>query len=173
MNVVMKRLGLWTLVVIAMVACQNTYSVFCNKYPVSFSCNTSIAPFNSINTMGYFLTVRPTSTKDGYKVKRPDGTEQEYPYTEVQNRVFSFGLAGLIIGVPYFGDGGVYAYDLGCPNCDRSSVRLTVNDEGVASCTKCGSIYDLNNSGMPKAVSERPLYRYRTTRNGNMLMIHN
>ena len=169
----MKRGYLYLLVVIVLCSCRESYSVFSNKYPVSFSCDVSVAPFNSTSTYGYFLSIRPKATKDGYKVKRPDGAEHEYPYTEVQSRVFSFGLAGLIVGRPYFGEGEIYAYDLGCPQCDRSSVRLSVNTDGIASCSRCGSTYDLNNGGMPQSVSERPLYRYRTSLNGNRLMVHN
>lgn len=154
-------------------ACSRSYEVFSNKYPVSFSCDISKSPFNKVLTSGYFLAVRPTPTKDGYKVKDPDGREQTIPYTEVHSRVFNFGLAGLIIGKPYFGDGAYYAYDLGCPHCDRASAVLEVNNEGVASCAKCNNTYDLNNGGGAIRGDSRPLYRYQTTVNGNMLMVHN
>ena len=153
-------------------ACTQTYNVFSDKYFVSFSCDVSMAPFNGLHTLGYFLSVRPKTTKDGYKIKTPDGTEREYPYTEVQSRVFSFGLAGLIIGQPYFEE-SVYAFDLACPQCDKSSTRLVVDIDGMASCSTCQSVYNLNNGGMPQSGSSRPLYRYRTTRNGNTLVVHN
>ena len=167
----MRRL-LLILSVLALGACTQTYSVYSNKYFVSFSCNISTTPFNTLHTLGHFLTVRPKSTKDGYRVKSPDSTEREYPYTEVQSRVFSFGLAGLIIGQPYFEE-GIFAYDLGCPKCDKESVRLTVSADGIATCSRCNSSYNLNNGGMPQSGTDKPLYRYRTTRNGNTLMIHN
>ena len=154
-------------------ACSRSYEVFSNKYPVSFSCDISQSPFNKIQTSGFFLSVRPTATKDGYWVREPDGREQTIPYTEVHSRVFSFGLAGLIIGKPYFGDGLIYAYDLGCPQCDRAAIRLIVNEEGVAKCAKCSTTYDLNNGGTAKTGDSRPLYRYRTTLNGSRLMVHN
>ena len=154
-------------------ACSRSYEVFSNKYNVSFSCDISKSPFNKVQTSGYFLAVRPTPTKDGYKVKEPDGRELTIPYTEVHSRVFNFGLAGLIIGRPYFGNGAYYAYDLGCPHCDRASSPLSINNEGLATCSKCQNIYDLNNSGIAKTGDSRPLYRYRTTLNGNMLMVHN
>ena len=153
-------------------ACTQRYNLFSDKYFVSFSCDTSMAPFNSLYTLGHFLIVRPKTTKDGYKVKTPDGVEREYPYTEVQSRVFSFGLAGLIIGQPYF-DENIFAFDLACPQCDKSSVRLTINSDGMAACSRCHSVYNLNNGGMPQSGSNKPLYRYRTTRNGNNLMVHN
>ena len=154
-------------------ACTRSYHIFSTKYPVSFSCNVNQSPFNSLNTWGYFLSVRPTATKDGYKVRMPNGTEHVFPYTEVQNRVFQFGLGGVIIGRPYFGEGELYAYDLACPQCDKASERLTVSADGIATCTNCNNQYDLNNSGVSHSGSSRPLYRYRTTLNGNYLMVHN
>lgn len=155
------------------VACSRSYEVFSNKYPVSFSCDISKSPFNKIQTLGYFLSVRPTPAKDGYRVKDLDGKEYTSPYTEVQNRVFSFGLAGLIIGKPYFGDDAIFVYDLGCPQCESASVHLSVGSNGIAACSKCGNSYDLNNGGIASAGDSRPLYRYRTTLNGTRLMVHN
>ena len=93
----MKKV-LTILLILVVAACNRSYEVFSNKYPVSFSCDISKSPFNKVQTSGYFLAVRSTATKDGYKVKEPDGREQTFPYTEVQNRVFNFGLAGLIVG---------------------------------------------------------------------------
>ena len=154
-------------------ACSRSYEVYSHKYPVTFSCDISKSPFNKVHTSGYFLSVRPTPKKDGYKVREPDGREQTIPYTEIHSRVFSFGLAGLIIGKPYFGDDEYCAYDLGCPSCDLPSVRLNVSMEGNATCTKCGNTYDLNNGGIPKTGDSRPLYRYRATLSGHTLIVHN
>ena len=169
----MKTKILALLLILVGAACSRSYEVFSNKYPVSFSCDISKSPFNKVQTSGYFLALRPTPMKDGYKVSEPDGKEQTIPYTEVHSRIFRFGLGGLIIGKPYFGDGQYYAYDLGCPHCDRASSPLRVNEEGLATCSKCSNTYDLNNSGIPKTGDSRPLYRYQTSLNGHMLMIHN
>ena len=154
-------------------ACERSYEVFTDKYVASFSCDVAVPPFNKIQTPGYFLAVRPTPQKDGYRVKEPGGNEQLILYTEVQTRIFRFGLGGLIIGMPYFGEGVYYAYDLGCPHCDRASTLLQVSEEGVATCGKCGNAYDLNNSGVPREGDSRPLYRYRTDLHGGRLMVHN
>ncbi len=169
----MKGKTILLLALFFVVACSRSYEVYSSKYPVSFSCDISKSPFKKIQTSGYFLSVRSTATKNGYKVKDFDGKEQTFPYTEVQNRVFSFGLAGLIVGKPYFGDEMIYAYDLGCPQCDRASAPLNVSGDGTASCLKCNNIYDLNNGGIAKTGDSRPLYRYRTTLNGSMLIVHN
>ena len=155
------------------VACSRSYEVYSSKYPVSFSCDISQSPFNKVQTSGYFLSFRPTSLKDGFKVREPNGKEHTIPYTEVQSRLFKLGLGGLIIGKPYFGDETYYAYDLACPHCDRASSPLSIDEEGFATCAKCHHAYDLNNSGMPKTGDSRPLYRYRTSISANTLVVHN
>lgn len=151
-------------------ACTNSYPIFTNKYPVSFSCDISMPPFNSIHTLGCFITVRQRPAKDGYTVYTNTGMAYEFP--EVQSHVFSYGLAGLIIGSPWYAEGEIYAYDLGCPQCDRASSRLTVDSSPYAKCSKCGAQYELNNNGYATN-GGHPLYRYPLTRNGNMLMVHN
>lgn len=168
----MKKYIYTCIILFVFQACTHTYSIFSTKYPVSFSCDVTQSPFTSLETWGYFLAVRQTPIKDGYMVKLPDGTERNYPYTEIQNRIFEFGLGGIIIGRPYFGEGEIFAYDWACPLCERSSVRLSLGNDGMATCRKCGHEYDLNNGGTPKSGDSRPLYRYRTTLNGNILMIH-
>ena len=169
----MKTKVIALLLILVGAACSRSYEVFSDKYPVSFSCDISLSPFNKVQTSGYFLAIRPTPTKNGYKVREPDGNEHTFPYTEIQSRVFKFGLAGLIIGKPYFGDGAYYAYDLGCPQCDRSAALLSINAEGIATCNKCNNSYNLNNNGIAHTGDSRPLYRYRTSLRGNVLMVHN
>ena len=168
------RLVLCALIVsLALQACTRAYEVYSNKYRVSFKCDIGQSPFNGINTLGHFLAVYLNGTKDGYKVRLPDGTEIQPPYTEIQNRVFHFGLAGILVGRPILGEGEVYAYDLACPQCDKASARLIANTGGVATCSTCENKYDLNNSGIALDSDSRPLYRYRTTLNGSNLVVHN
>ncbi len=169
----MKTKAILLLLILIGAACSRSYEIYSNKYPVTFSCDISKSPFNKVQTLGYFLSVRPILGKSEYKVCEPDGREQTIPYTEVHSRVFCFGLVGLIIGKPYFGDEEYYAYDLGCPHCDRASSPLSIGGDGVATCMVCHNTYDLNNSGVSKTSDSRPLYRYRTSLNGNRLMVHN
>ena len=168
----MKRRHLLFLIILTLEACTQTYSIYSNKYPVSFSCDISMPPFNSIQSLGYFITVRQRPAKDGYTVYTNTGMAYEFPLTEVQSRIFSYGLAGLIIGSPILAEGEIYAYDLGCPQCDRSSVRLTVNTTSYAKCAKCDTSYELNNNGYASN-GGHPLYRYPITLNGSKLMVHN
>lgn len=169
----MRKSLILLLLVVVLQSCTNSYTTYSNKYPVSFSCDITQTPFNKVQTSGCFLALRPTPMKDGYKVREPNGKEQTIPYTEVHSRIFKFGLAGLIIGKPYFGDDAYYAYDLACPHCDRASSPLSINAEGFATCSKCSNTYDLNNNGIARTGDSRPLYRYRAGVNSNMLMVHN
>lgn len=168
----MRRRYFIIIALLVLQACTNSYPVYSNKYPVSFSCDTSMPPFNSIHTLGCFISVRQRPAKDGYTVYTNAGMAYEYPLTEIQSRVFSYGLAGLVIGSPWHAGGEVFAYDLGCPQCDRASSRLTIDTTPYAKCSKCGAQYELNNNGYATN-GGHPLFRYPVTRNGNLLMVHN
>jgi len=77
---------------------------------------------------------------------------------EVQAK-FILGLNnGIIVGFqtlnqePY---GGFVGYDVQCPNCVRRenntinpNYRVTMESNGIATCGKCGSKYDMNNGGL-------------------------
>lgn len=168
----MKKTILTILLLGLLQACNNTYPVYSNKYPVSFSCDISMPPFNNVYTLGNFIYVRERPLKDGYTVYTNTGMPYQFPLTQVQARVFSYGLAGIIIGAPWHADGEFFAYDLGCPQCDMPSARLTINTTPYAKCHKCGTQYELNNNGYASN-GGHPLYRYPVTLNGNILMVHN
>lgn len=64
----------------------------------------------------------------------------------------------------------LYCYDSQCPNCyDQLSLPryvLTMDETGIASCSKCGRSYNLNNGGIISSGGEQgdlKLYRYRVT----------
>ena len=69
-----------------------------------------------------------------------------------------------------------HAYDLTCteyPEHDRAVVRDTVFD-GVFKCPKCDSRYVIINGAYPDSgPAEFPLVEYRTTIQGNLLLITN
>lgn len=158
-------------------SCHDSYQEFCTQYPVSFVCDITYAPFNSVASMGQFLSVRLKANHTTYIVYNPalDKTTEE-PVSEVEARSFVFGLGGLIIGQPYFNDGRstYYAYDLACPHCDRAWARLTIDALGNAACSHCEAVFDLNNGGIVVEGEGRPLYRYRVTQSSvNTLYVHN
>jgi len=73
-------------------------------------------------------------------------------------------------------DLGFYAYDMTCteyPEHDRAVVRDTVFD-GVFQCPKCDSRYVVINGAYPDSgPAEFPLVEYRTSIQGNLLLITN
>ncbi|MBR4778312.1 MAG: hypothetical protein IK011_00295 [Bacteroidaceae bacterium] len=165
------------LVCLTLLSCTSDYNEFCTQYQVSFSCDITNVPYNALNSMGQFITIRKKTGSTSCSVYNPALKKTtEVPLSEIEMRSFTLGLGGLIVGQPYFGDGksAVYAYDLACPACDKASSRLTVDASGNAECAKCGNTYDLNNGGLVTNGEGRPLYRYRVTQSSvSTLYIHN
>ena len=93
-----------------------------------------------------------------------DSSEQPETAEEVQAK-FILGLNnGIIVGFqtlnqePY---GGFVAYDVQCPNCVRRenntvnpNYRVTMESNGIATCSKCGRQYDMNNNGLLRNAQE-------------------
>ncbi len=132
---------------------------------------------NTLGNPGQFASIRQRTLngKTTIEISNSTGTEQ-YTADAVSTR-FSYGLGGIIVGTNYYGEH--LAYDLACPNCDRSDRRLTLRDNGTAKCGKCGIVYDLNNLGTINAIegegcaSPRALYRYRITYDGTNVSVYN
>lgn len=167
MKLPMKRGILLISLLLMAASCQkNSYNRFCTKYKVYFRCETNVSPYNQLTTPGRFLSVRKS---DGLLILTDcDGETRREPLSDVNNRSFMMGLAGLIIGTPTFNndDFSIWAYDLGCPECDVESRRLKVSLTGTASCSKCGGEWNLNADGScinTDGKERRPLYRYPTS----------
>ena len=158
-----------------LMGCTESYQEYCTQYPVTYSVDITYAPFNQVASMGQFICIRPKSNHASVTVTSLTGKSTEVALSETERRSFSFGLAGLIIGQPYFNDGtAYYAYDLACPACDRAAARLEMDEQGKASCPLCDNVYDLNNGGIIVSGSGRPLYRYRVTQSSaGTLFVHN
>lgn len=150
-----------------------SYKVFSKKYPVLFSCDCQIAPYNQLGTPGRFLSVSRTFEK--LSVSDPDGHETVFELSYAQGSAYSLGLGGLLLGTPCFNNDSqeVWAYDMACPQCEKSDIRLKAGINGMATCPKCGNSWDLNNSGFPTDSDSRPLYRYPVSRSGTVLRISN
>jgi len=173
----MKRGVLFVTFLLLAVACdRNSYSTFSNKYRVFFSCETYQSPFNQLTTPGRFLSVRKSEGK--LTMTDSDGNKYEQTLSAVQNSSFIMGLSGLIIGTPTFNndDMSIWAYDLGCPECDAPNVRLKFDLQGTATCSKCAGSWNLNANGTPintDGEQRRPLYRYPTSFNNGILTVSN
>lgn len=157
--------------IIAAVSCdtESPYS----GYSVFFTCDASFHPFNQASSFGQFITVRRKSSTS-YEVTDAQGIKHTRNLTEAEARQkFFYGLGGLIIGTPSMEDGNIWAYDLACPNCEMARYRLLLDDVGRASCNNCGSIYDLNCSGIHIEGKSRILWRYRVHRAGTFITVQN
>jgi hypothetical protein len=155
---------------------KNSYSKFSTKYKVFFSCETSISPYNQLSTPGRFLSVRKTEGK--LIMTDSDGQKYEETLSAIKNSSFIMGLGGLILGTPTFNndDMSIWAYDLGCPECEAPGTRLKFDLKGTATCSKCKGSWNLNIDGM--SVTEdgeqhRPLYRYPTSFSNGILTVSN
>lgn len=157
-------------------SCENSFEVFSNRYPVSYGCDLSLSPYKSAEFFGTFISVRQSGPN--LIVTEMNGTVTKEPMTEAEAKGFRMGLCGLIIGTPALDNEScqIFAYDLGCPVCDRSGKRLDIDLDGTASCSSCGTEFDLNNNGFVIASERkdsRPLYRYPVSRNGSYLTVSN
>ncbi|MBO4724840.1 MAG: hypothetical protein J5596_05910 [Bacteroidaceae bacterium] len=170
----MKRGFILLSLLLLATACErNTYSTYSNKNKVFFSCETSISPYNQLTTPGRFLAIRKGDGK--LIITDSDGNKFEEPLTAIQSGSFIFGLAGLIVGTPMLNndDMSIWAFDLGCPECDSPGTRIKFDLTGNASCAKCGGTWSLNTNGFPTDDKSRPLYRYPTSFNNGILTVSN
>ncbi len=171
----MKRSVITLFAMLAAVSCSKTesYSTFSTRNRVFFCYEIFQSPFNQVTTPARFLSVRKSEGK--LHMVDSDGRKYDMELSAVQNSSFLMGLAGLIIGTPTFNndDMSVWAYDLGCPECNNPSIRLKFNLEGTASCSECEKSWSLNSSGFPVSGKARPLYRYPVTLNNGVLTVSN
>jgi hypothetical protein len=170
----MKRLILLASALLVTIACErNSYETFTSDYKVFFSCDVSQSPYNQLTTPGRFLSVKKG---DGVlNITDSDGKNYQEPLSAIQNGSFIFGLAGLIIGTPTFNNdnSSIWAFDLGCPECNSPATRVKFDLQGNASCSKCGGTWSLNTSGFPTDDKSRPLYRYPASFNNGILTVSN
>ena len=85
---------------------------------------------------------------------------QQIETAEEVEAKFILGLNnGIIVGFQTLNtegpNGGFVGYDVQCPNCVRHfnntanpNYRVTMESSGIATCSKCGKKYDLNNGGI-------------------------
>jgi len=157
-------------------ACGDSYKLFSTKYPVRFSFSTTVAPYNQVQSLGLYVSMR----KSGQNIvaTTADGKQYTIAMNEVEAKSAQLGLGGLLVGTPALNNdnGTVWAFDLACPICDRAKDRLTFNTIGVARCSSCNTTFDLNNSGFvitSDASETRPLYRYPVTVSGTTITVAN
>ena len=167
---------------LAAVSCSKTesYSTYSTRNRVFFCYEIFQSPFNQVTTPARFLSVRKSEGK--LHMVDSDGRKYDMELSAIQNSSFLMGLAGLIIGTPTFNndDMSVWAYDLGCPECDEPDKSLTFDikntQPGIATCSSCQGQWNLNSSGIPvntDGKKRRPLYRYPASLNNGILTVSN
>lgn len=158
--------------------CTKAFDMFCRQYAVYYTADITKEPYNYIQSPHQYITVKRNSRTGSIETTKPDGSLQtEYQYGSDLYRNYMFGLGGLIIGTPALDQGNIWCFDLACPICNVSTAKLQVdNENGKCKCSKCQSVFDLDNSGFvleSTCDSPRPLYRYPVTLNGTVLTIRN
>ena len=165
-------------------ACEDGFKEFSNKYPVAFN-NQVTASQQLAITMGnpgQYCTIQRRNINGVTKILMTSFKNSDsYVINETQ-KFFNYGLGGLIVGTNF--EETNVAYDLACPNCDRSSKLLTVTSDGYATCKHCKLVYDMNRYGVISSAdttsqkvntdtSLRGLYRYRIGYNGVIVNVFN
>lgn len=167
----MKKFFALLIIALTTLSCE-TESPY-SGYSVFFACDASFHPFNQASSYGQFITVRRKSSTS-YEVTDAQGVTHTKQLTESEARQrFYYGLGGLIIGTPSMEDGRIWAYDLACPNCDMARYRLKIDNTGLATCTNCDCVYDLNCGGIPIEGKSRILWRYRVHTAGTFITVQN
>ncbi len=105
--------------------------------------------FCKISESGVYYTFQNNQNMKSQQPKTAEETQRNY-VLGVNN--------GIIVGFQTFNTtpyGGFVAYDAQCPNCVRNTNNylnpkfpLSMSTSGIASCSKCGKKYDLNNGGI-------------------------
>jgi len=137
----------------------STWSCFF-KYDNMIHQDQTLAAAMNIDSRGVFCKISESGVyyvfENNYNMKsqQPKSAEeterQKYYVLGVNN--------GVIVGFQTFNtspNGGFVGYDAQCPNCVRRTNNylnpkfpLTMSTSGIASCSKCGKKYDLNNGGI-------------------------
>lgn len=144
---------------------ENEYSTWpCRfAYDNSIGQDATLATSMDPNSRGVFCMVTET-VQGGVKYlnfQNNQGlTSQKRETFQEQQADFVLGLGnGIIVGYQTFvteGFGlGFVAYDVQCPNCVRRenntlspNYRVQMTSSGMATCSRCGLKYDLNNGGI-------------------------
>ena len=160
--------SLFTFLFSLLLSCEadNEYSTWpCRfAYDNSTHQDATLASAMDANVPGMFCQITE-SVRGGVKYlnfKSNHQAESSLPETEAEKRAeYILGLNnGIIVGfqnavLDDFGRARFVAYDVQCPNCVRQynntlspNYGVSMSDSGIATCSKCGRRYDLNNGGL-------------------------
>ncbi len=179
------RLCFFLCLLLSCVSCND--EMVSNKYcslPARFTFYDTIkVPMleRACNNQGQWCSIEVKNTY--YHFTSFDGTNANWPISAVEGYShFYMGLTGFIVGLPDIPELGeiipiVTCYDLACRNCyDEAYVArsVTLQEGGLAYCSRCHRTYDLNNTGqVSQGDAGKALYRYRVYYGNNTLAINN
>ncbi len=118
----------------------------------------TLATAMDINSRGVFCKISDSGAN--YVFQNNQNMSSQKPKSEQERRSnYLLGIHnGIIVGFQTMNtapNGGFVAYDGQCPNCVRQSNNylnpkypLSMSTSGIASCSKCGKEYDMNNGGI-------------------------
>ena len=143
---------------------ENEYSTWpCRfAYDNSLHLDANLSSAMNTDSRGVFCRIWETTMGGRYlHFQNNQGMAQTaQPLTALESEAdFILGINnGIIVGFQTFNttpNGGFVAYDVQCPNCVRREGNtlnpkypVTMSSSGIATCSKCGKKYDLNNGGI-------------------------
>lgn len=138
--------------------------IVCLLFIVISSCDkkyNSDIPYASVN---FIIDLR-------YEDKDLVGILSHKEFTSPRKGNDLIGYSGILVVCGF--DNIYYAYDLCCPHEAKKSIKITANDDGTATCSTCGTKYDIGyGSGAPvEGVSKYRLRVFNVTPNGQELYI--
>lgn len=106
-----------------------------------------------------------------YEDKELSGLLKTKSFTKTRKEGERIGYSGIF--VVHGADGQFYAFDLCCPHEAQSDIRVTPSDDGIATCPKCGTVYDISyGGGYPiSGPSKQQLVRLDVIGSGQELII--
>lgn len=130
---------------------------------------TALQPLReALTSPGMFCVVTITPTH--YVCTRTNGTWAQLQRMGTDNYNRPKCISGFIVGTPSMpassGNFEVVVYDLACPNCYRHDYverSLSVKSDETATCSRCGSMYNLQNGTGQEPGGGGVLYKYRPT----------
>jgi hypothetical protein len=117
-----------------------------------------IHPLHSaLNSPGVFCEVSFSTTH--YYFKNNHGQSASMLRTALDAYGKPLYVSGFIIGTPNgilteSGDMRPVAFDAVCPTCFNAALiqrKLTIDEDGFAHCSRCQTVYNLNNGGFPQS----------------------
>ncbi|MDR2627978.1 MAG: hypothetical protein LBC40_08105 [Dysgonamonadaceae bacterium] len=89
-------------------------------------------------------------------------TASPISFTKPRNASDQLGYGGILIVRDIYTPDAYYAYDLACPVEAQRNICIQPDDTGItATCSRCGSVFNIANGGYPESGTKLKLTRYQ------------